>query len=153
MSKFPVLNENTQFRTLYYRGKSQVHPALVTYVRRNRLGYARAGITAGKKIGDAVVRNRCRRIIREAYRAVLPSIRGGDGTSYLSRAGGPLRSKAHRCGRSWRHSCAPPGCWILPLPAALPFRRAPPVQYRGMGKHETAVNRADPLLSARDFPP
>ena len=85
MSKFPVLNENTQFRTLYYRGKSQVHPALVTYVRRNRLGYVRAGITAGKKIGDAVVRNRCRRIIREAYRAVLPSIRGGWDIVFVAR--------------------------------------------------------------------
>lgn len=85
MSKFPVLNENTQFRTLYYRGKSQVHPALVTYVRRNRLGYARAGITAGKKIGNAVVRNRCRRVIREAYRALFPSVRGGWDIVFVAR--------------------------------------------------------------------
>lgn len=85
MSKFPVLNENTQFRTLYYRGKSQVHPALITYVRRNRLGYARAGITAGKKTGNAVVRNRCRRIIREAYRAILPSVRGGWDIVFVAR--------------------------------------------------------------------
>lgn len=54
-----------------------MHPALVTYVRRNRLGFPRAGITTGKKIGNAVCRNRCRRVIREAYRALLPSIEGG----------------------------------------------------------------------------
>ena len=47
--KFAVLNTNKDFRTLYYRGKSQVHPLLVTYVRKNRLGHPRAGITTGKK--------------------------------------------------------------------------------------------------------
>ena len=66
MAKFAVLNCNKDFRTLYYRGKSQVHPGLVTYVRRNRLGTPRAGITTGKKVGNAVRRSRCRRVIREA---------------------------------------------------------------------------------------
>ena len=64
MTKFAVLHTNKDFRTLYYRGKSQVHPGLVTYVRRNRLGIPRAGITASKKLGNAVQRNRCRRVIR-----------------------------------------------------------------------------------------
>lgn len=77
MSKFAVLNTNKDFRTLYYRGKSQVHSGLVTYVRRNRLGSPRAGITTGKKVGNAVRRSRCRRVIREAYRSLLPSIQGG----------------------------------------------------------------------------
>ena len=54
MTKFAVLHTNKDFRTLYYRGKSQVHPGLVTYVRRNRLGIPRAGITASKKLGNAV---------------------------------------------------------------------------------------------------
>ena len=54
--KFAVLNTNKDFRTLYYRGKSQVHPLLVTYVRKNRLGHPRAGITTGKKAGNAVAR-------------------------------------------------------------------------------------------------
>lgn len=30
MTKFAVLHTNKDFRTLYYRGKSQVHPGLVT---------------------------------------------------------------------------------------------------------------------------
>ena len=77
MAKFAVLNCTKDFRTLYYRGKSQVHPGLVTYVRRNRLGTPRAGITTGKKVGNAVRRSRCRRVIREAYRGLLPSIQGG----------------------------------------------------------------------------
>lgn len=86
MTKFAVINTNKDFRTLYYRGKSQVHPVLVTYVRKNRLGYPRAGITTGKKIGGAVQRNRCRRVIREAYRLLLPQIAGGWDLVFVARA-------------------------------------------------------------------
>lgn len=83
--KFAVLNSNKEFRTLYYRGKSQVHPMLVTYVRKNRLGIPRAGITAGKKVGKAVQRNRCRRVIREAYRELAPRISGGWDIVFVAR--------------------------------------------------------------------
>ncbi len=74
MATWTTLCENKAFRTLYYRGKSQVHPALVTYVRRNRFGYPRVGITTGKKLGKAVQRSRCRRVIREAFRPLLPRV-------------------------------------------------------------------------------
>ncbi|MBE6763678.1 MAG: ribonuclease P protein component [Ruminococcaceae bacterium] len=74
--KAAVLNQNKDFRTLYYRGRSQVSPFLVMYVRKNKLGICRVGITTGKKIGKAVQRNRCRRLIREAYRLLRPAIKG-----------------------------------------------------------------------------
>ena len=83
--KLTVLNTKKDFRTLYYRGKSQVHPALVTYVRKNRLGVPRVGITTGKKLGKAVKRNRCRRVIREAYRSLLPRIKGGWDLVFVAR--------------------------------------------------------------------
>lgn len=73
-----TLRENKDFRTLYYRGRSQVHPALVTYVRKNRLGEPRVGITTGKKLGGAVVRSRCRRVIREAFRPYFSKVGGWD---------------------------------------------------------------------------
>ena len=78
MATWITLCENKDFRTLYYRGKSQVHPALVTYVRGNRLGVPRVGITTGKKLGKAVQRNRCRRVIREAFRFLYPRVGGVD---------------------------------------------------------------------------
>lgn len=78
MASWITLRENKEFRTLYYRGRSQVHPALVTYVRRNRLGVPRVGITTGKKLGGAVQRSRCRRIIREAFRPLYPKTGGFD---------------------------------------------------------------------------
>jgi len=63
-----TINENRDFKRLYGRGKSMVHPVLVTYALKNRLGYNRIGITATKKVGKACKRNRARRLIREAYR-------------------------------------------------------------------------------------
>ena len=38
------------------------------YARKNRTGLNRVGITVGKKLGHAVVRNRTRRRLREVYR-------------------------------------------------------------------------------------
>ena len=38
------------------------------YARKNRTGTNRVGITVSKKLGKAVIRNRVRRRIREAYR-------------------------------------------------------------------------------------
>lgn len=85
MAKPAVLNENKDFRRLYGRGKSRVHPALVTYAAKNRAGFCRVGITTSKKIGNAVVRNRARRVIREAYRLLLPQIRGNYDLVFVAR--------------------------------------------------------------------
>lgn len=68
------LNENRDFKRIYRIGKSFVHPVLVTYIVKNKLGYNRMGITATKKIGKAVQRNRARRLIREAYRVLEPDL-------------------------------------------------------------------------------
>lgn len=43
-------------------------PYVVIYVRKNKLKCRRLGITAGKKVGGAVQRNRAKRVIRAAYR-------------------------------------------------------------------------------------
>ena len=74
--KSTALKENKDFRRLYYRGKSQASPCLVTYVGKNRLGEIRVGITSGKKIGNAVKRNRARRVIRAAFSTLEGRING-----------------------------------------------------------------------------
>lgn len=73
-----ILKQNSDFRRAYGRGKSYSDPALVTYVlKNNRAGICRMGITTSKKIGNAVERNRSRRIIRAAFRELTPYIKGG----------------------------------------------------------------------------
>ncbi|MBC8570643.1 ribonuclease P protein component [Oscillospiraceae bacterium NSJ-54] len=68
MQHTQMLNENRDFRRLYSRGKSKAGSVLVTYCMKSRRGYNRIGITTSKKIGNAVQRNRARRVIKEAYR-------------------------------------------------------------------------------------
>ena len=71
MQKYITLKENTDFNRVYYRGKSSAKPQLVVYSLKNRLGVCRIGITTSKKIGNAVERNRSRRIIRAAFQSVI----------------------------------------------------------------------------------
>ena len=77
LSKVVTIHQNTDFRRVYGRGKSCVSPALVVYCLKNRAGICRIGITTSKKLGGAVERNRCRRVIKEAYRRLQPLCSGG----------------------------------------------------------------------------
>ena len=61
------LKLNHIFQRLY-RTNGQANGYLVLYARKNRTGTNRVGITVGKKLGHAVVRNRVRRRLREVYR-------------------------------------------------------------------------------------
>lgn len=86
MKPFAVLRENHEFRRVYARGKSYAHPALITYVMKNRAGFCRMGITTSAKIGGAVQRNRARRCIREAYRQIYPQLQGGYDLVFVARS-------------------------------------------------------------------
>ena len=74
MSDFVTLKSNSDFRRLYNRGKAVTDPALVVYYSKNRAGICRIGITTSKKIGNAVERNRSRRLLKEAFRSVCPQV-------------------------------------------------------------------------------
>ena len=63
-----ALKQNHLFRRVYQRGKSSAGRYVVVYCRKNGLDGNRLGLTVGGKVGKAVVRNRIRRRIREAYR-------------------------------------------------------------------------------------
>ena len=62
------LKQNHVFRRLYSKGKSAVDSRLAVYCRKNGRTGNRLGLTVGVKLGKAVVRNRTRRRIKEAYR-------------------------------------------------------------------------------------
>lgn len=72
-----TLNENRDFRRIYRIGKSSVHSMCVLYAVKNRLGVNRIGITASKKVGNAVMRNRARRVLKAAYREIEPALSVG----------------------------------------------------------------------------
>jgi len=74
MKNTTSISMNRDFKRIYNRGKSFVTPLVVMYVLKNRTGEVRVGITTSKKIGNAVQRNRSRRIIHEAFREIGPKI-------------------------------------------------------------------------------
>ena len=85
MGEMISVKKNNEFRRAYAKGKSYVSPIVVMYVLKNKKGYSRFGITTSKKIGNAVHRNRCRRIIKEAYRKILPSVKSGYDFIFVAR--------------------------------------------------------------------
>ncbi|OGO88350.1 MAG: ribonuclease P protein component [Clostridiales bacterium GWF2_36_10] len=76
--KVTSLKENHLFQKVYKKGKSYTSSTLAIYVLRN---YNRkstlVGITVLKNRGKAVIRNRIRRKIKEAYRILNPFIKEG----------------------------------------------------------------------------
>lgn len=80
------LNRDMQFKKLYKKGKSAVFPQMVMYARKNGQNVNRLGITASKKIGKAVVRNRAKRRIRELYRTNLKNLKTGYDFVIVARA-------------------------------------------------------------------
>ena len=71
------LKENFQFKRLYRRGKSEAGPYVAVYCQKNGKNINRLGITTGGKLGKAVIRNRIRRRIKEAYRLSEERMRYG----------------------------------------------------------------------------
>lgn len=68
MKQTVSLKQNREFRRIYSKGKSAVSSCLAIYCRKSRRPTNRLGITVGGKLGNAVVRNRVRRRLREIYR-------------------------------------------------------------------------------------
>ena len=87
--RFRPICKNKEFSRVYARGRCFVHPQLVLYVGKNRLGYTRVGLTATKKVGHAVQRNRARRVMREALSQNLSQNVGGYDIILVARAQTP----------------------------------------------------------------
>lgn len=62
------IKRNSHFRYVYNRGKSISNDILVLYTLKNKLNISRVGISVSKKVGNSVIRNKVKRLIRESYR-------------------------------------------------------------------------------------
>jgi len=64
-----TLRNSRQFRRVYNEGYRFHTPYFSAFFLKNDVGEQRYGITATRKIGCAVVRNRCKRRLREVLRS------------------------------------------------------------------------------------
>ncbi|HMC63916.1 MAG TPA: ribonuclease P protein component [Gemmataceae bacterium] len=62
------LRRPSDFRRVYERRRSASNHWLIVYGCENGLPYLRLGLSVSRKIGQAVLRNRLRRLYREAFR-------------------------------------------------------------------------------------
>lgn len=62
------LRSSADFEAVYQVRFRQSAGGLVLFARGNRPGDSRFGVSVSKKVGNAVARNRFKRLLREAYR-------------------------------------------------------------------------------------
>lgn len=71
------IRKRADFERAYDSGRKIVRQPFVLFARPNRQEGGRLGVTATRKIGNAVIRNRARRLVREAYRKIRPMLPEG----------------------------------------------------------------------------
>ena len=81
-----TLRKQSDFSRIYKKGKSKGSKAAVIIYRRNGLKFTRTAFVASKKVGNSVKRNRSRRLMRAAYKAIEPDIRRGYDIIFVARA-------------------------------------------------------------------
>lgn len=74
------------FSRVYREGRRFAGEALALYVRPTD-GRRRVGVTAGRGLGRAVVRNRAKRRLREAYRRIEARLRATGDIVLVARSG------------------------------------------------------------------
>jgi ribonuclease P protein component len=71
------LTRSTEFKRVRRFGKSYAHPLFVLVALPSQMNNFRLGIAASRAVGEAVKRNRAKRLIREALRNLIPEIDAG----------------------------------------------------------------------------
>lgn len=72
-----MLSRPQDFAAIQEKGTTRSHPLLSARFLRTDLATTRFGISTGRRLGNAVIRNRVRRRLREALRVMAPSFQPG----------------------------------------------------------------------------
>lgn len=77
MAALDMLRSAADFQHIQSQSRSRAHPLLLLRYRRNGLERTRYGISTGRKVGPAVIRNGVRRRLRTILRALDPAVERG----------------------------------------------------------------------------
>lgn len=92
MPPFPPsrrMKASAAFDRAYARRKSASDGVLIVYACENGLSHPRLGCSVSRKVGGAVVRNRHKRLFREAFRLEQAQLPAGVDLVLIPRPGGP----------------------------------------------------------------
>lgn len=109
------LRANPLFKQVFHEGRSYAEPLVVLHLLKTPDSPARreTGFSVSKKVGNAVVRNRVRRRLREAFRALGPDLPFGFRAVVVARPRGAEASYADLAA-ALRRACERAG--LLPAP-------------------------------------
>ena len=91
MQRANRLRRGSEFAAVHQRGRQVSNDLLAVRVLKNDLPLSRFGFAVGKRVGNAVTRNRVKRRLREAVRALNP----GDGWDVVIVARPPSAGAAY----------------------------------------------------------
>jgi len=86
MQRIFRLKKNYEFERVYKKGKSSACKSLVLTYLSVKSGL-KAGFSVSRKIGKAVVRNKVKRLMRENFRLLIPSIEQNYHYVFIARNG------------------------------------------------------------------
>ncbi|WAA09534.1 ribonuclease P protein component [Fervidibacillus albus] len=75
MKKKYRIKKNEDFQKIFQKGKSTANRQFIIYRLENGRDHFRIGLSVSKKIGNAVVRNRIKRYVRQAFHELEQEIR------------------------------------------------------------------------------
>lgn len=85
MLKKEVLRNKKDFSALYTKGRPVRERSLILIYRKNGLSYNRRAFLASKKVGNSVIRNRARRLLKESFRSFEKSLKDGYDMLFIAR--------------------------------------------------------------------
>ena len=77
MKKTEMLKKNYEFKNVFLKGKYYGGDFLEVFIIKNRKEKNMIGIAVSKKVGNSVIRNRIKRLIKENYRLLEEKISFG----------------------------------------------------------------------------